>query len=60
MLRASISFFLIGLLAIALGANNVAGLSIEFGKILLFVFLALSILSFGYALLTGKRAKSLE
>ncbi|MGZ3652889.1 MAG: DUF1328 domain-containing protein [Bdellovibrionota bacterium] len=60
MLRASISFFLIGLLAVVLGANNIAGLSIEVGKTLLFVFVALSVLSFLYTIVTGKRSKSLE
>jgi uncharacterized membrane protein YtjA (UPF0391 family) len=57
MLRASISFFLIGLLAVVLGANNIAGLSIEIGRLLLFVFLALSVLSFVFVLVTGRRPK---
>ena len=57
MLRASIAFFIIGLLAVLLGANNVAGLSLEAGKILLFVFVALSVLGFLYTLVTGRRAR---
>ena len=59
MLRASISFFIIGLLAVVLGANNIAGLSLEVGKLLLFVFVGLSVLSFLYTLITGRRTGSL-
>ncbi len=58
MLRAAIAFFVIGLIAVVLGANNVAGLSIEMGKIILYVFLALAVLSFLYTLLTGRKAKN--
>ncbi len=54
MLRAAIAFFVIGLLALVLGANNVAGLSVEVGKTLLFVFLALAIISFVVSLVTGR------
>lgn len=46
MLQAAISMFFIGLLAYVLGANNIAGFSIELGKILFIVFFALSILGF--------------
>ena len=55
MLRAAIAFFVIGLLAVFLGANNIGGLSIELGKTLLFVFLALAIVSFVVSLVTGRR-----
>ena len=58
MLRAALAFFVIGLLAILLGANNIAGVSIEMGKTLLFVFLALAVLSFIFSLVSG-RNKSL-
>jgi uncharacterized membrane protein YtjA (UPF0391 family) len=55
MLRASIAFFVLGLVAILLGANGVAGLSIDIGKTLLFVFLILAVISFVASLVVGKR-----
>ena len=54
MLRASIAFFIIGLLAFAIGAGNLAGLSTSVGKLLLEVFLVLSVLSFLLSLVTGR------
>ncbi|MES2768545.1 MAG: DUF1328 domain-containing protein [Bdellovibrionota bacterium] len=54
MLRAAIAFFVLALISIILGANNLAGLSMEIGKILLFVFLALAVISFVVSLLTGR------
>jgi len=56
MLRAAITFFIIGLIALFLGMGNVAGMSIEIGKTLLVVFLALAVISFLGALLTGKKS----
>ncbi len=56
MLRAAIVFFVIGLIAMFLGMNNVAGVSVELGKLLLFVFLGLAAVSFLFALLTGRRS----
>lgn len=56
MLQAAIAFFVLALLAVLFGAYGVAGLSIEVGKILLMVFLALAILSFiGSMIGNGKR-----
>lgn len=55
MIRAAISFFIIGLVALLLGAVGVAGLSIEIGKIILVIFLGLAILSFLASLVTGKK-----
>lgn len=55
MIRAAIAFFVLALLAVLLGAYGVAGLSIEVGKILLMVFLALAVLSFVGSLVTGKK-----
>lgn len=46
MLRASIIFFVLGIVSVLLGMNNIAGLSIEIGKILLLIFVVLSIISF--------------
>ena len=59
MLRAAITFFIIGLLAVFLGANNVGGLSIELGKTLLMVFLVLAVISFLFSLFSGKGGKPL-
>ncbi len=55
MLRAAIGFFIIGLLAMALGAGGVAGLSVDIGKTLLYVFLALAAISFVISLITGRK-----
>jgi uncharacterized membrane protein YtjA (UPF0391 family) len=55
MLRAAIAFFVLGVIAILLGANGVGGLSLDIGKILLFVFLILSIISFVASLVSGRK-----
>ncbi len=55
MLRAAIIFFVLALISILLGANGIAGLSMEIGKILLTVFLILAIISFVASLVTGKK-----
>ena len=55
MLRAAIIFFVIGLIAVLLGMGNVAGISIELGKTLLYVFLVLAVLSFLISIFTGRR-----
>lgn len=55
MLRAALGFFILGLIAVFLGAYNVGGLSIEVGKILLFVFLILAVISGVVALVTGRK-----
>ena len=55
MLRAAIAFFVLGLVAILLGANGVGGLSIDIGKTLLFIFLILSVISFIASLVMGKK-----
>jgi uncharacterized membrane protein YtjA (UPF0391 family) len=57
MLRTAIIFFFIGLFAYVLGANNVAGLSLEIGRMVLFVFVFLSIISFIASVITGKRTR---
>ena len=54
MLRAAVTFFVIGLLAYFLGAGGVAGLSVEIGRTLLFVFLVLSVISFLVSLFSGR------
>jgi|GEM_PF-4195941 uncharacterized membrane protein YtjA (UPF0391 family) len=46
MLRAAISLFILAIIAFALGAYNIAGVSTELGKAIFFVFIALSVISF--------------
>lgn len=60
MLRAAIAFFVIGLVAVFLGANNIAGVSIELGKLLLGVFLVLAVISFVVSLVSGRGGRSLR
>ncbi len=54
MVRAAIGFFVLALVAYFLGAGGVAGMSVEIGKILLYVFLALAIISFLASMFTGR------
>jgi uncharacterized membrane protein YtjA (UPF0391 family) len=56
MLRAAITFFIIALIAMFLGMGNVAGISADLGKTLLYVFLALAVLSFLASVITGRRS----
>ena len=56
MLRAAITFFVIALIAMFLGMYNVAGLSAEAGKTILYVFLIIALISFVVSLLTGRRS----
>ena len=53
MLRAAITFFVLGLVAMLFGAYGIAGVSIELGKVLLMVFIVLAILSFVVGLIRG-------
>jgi uncharacterized membrane protein YtjA (UPF0391 family) len=59
MIRAAISFFVLALVAIIFGANGVAGVSLEIGRLLLVVFLVLSAISFLIGMIYGKTPKSL-
>ncbi len=59
MLRAAIAFFVIGLLAMALGASGFAGISVEIGRLLLGVFVVLAIISFVVGLINGRGSKSI-
>ena len=59
MLRAAIIFFLLGLVAILFGANGIAGVSMEAGRLLLMVFLALAVISFVVNLITGRKNPTL-
>lgn len=58
MLRASIIFFVLGLFSLVLGLNSFAGLSIDIGKILLFIFCLLSVVSFLLGR-SGRKSKGL-
>lgn len=55
MLRAAIAFFIIAIVAYIFGASGIAGLSVEIGRVLLFVFLALAIISFIINLVSGRK-----
>jgi uncharacterized membrane protein YtjA (UPF0391 family) len=56
MIRAAVAFFILALLAYALGAGQLVGFSIEVGKILLITFLILSVISYAASLLiTAKK-----
>lgn len=57
MIRAAISFFVLAIIAYLLGANGVAGLSMEIGRIFLYVFLILAVISFVGALVTGNKTR---
>lgn len=59
MIRASITFFILALVAYVFGANGIAGLSIEIGKTLLVVFLALAVISLLASVITGKKTELL-
>ncbi|MBX9766352.1 MAG: DUF1328 domain-containing protein [Bdellovibrionales bacterium] len=59
MIRAAIGFFVVALIAMLLGANGIAGISIEVGKLLLGVFLVLAAISLVVGLITGRSPKQL-
>ncbi len=53
MLRAAIVFFVLALVGLLFGATGFAGVSMEIGKTLLFVFLVLAAISFVVSLVRG-------
>lgn len=59
MLRAAILFFVLALISYFFGAGGIAGLSMEIGRTLLWVFLVLAVISFVVSLVSGKSPKSL-
>lgn len=59
MIRAAVAFFILAIVAFVLGANGIAGISIEIGKALLVVFLALAVISFLVSLVKGKNTQLL-
>jgi len=54
MINAAISFFILALVAFLFGAYGIAGLSMDIGKLLLLVFLVLSVISFLGHLISGR------
>ncbi len=54
MLNAAITFFVIALVAFLIGATGFAGISMEIGRTLLFVFLVLAVISFVVSLVRGR------
>ena len=54
MLRAALGFFVLALVALLLGANGVAGLSMEIGRIFVWVFLILAVVSGVIGLFSGR------
>lgn len=57
MLNAAITFFVIALVAFILGATGFAGVSMQIGQSLLFVFLVLAIISFAVSVIRGRSPK---
>lgn len=57
MIRAAIAFFILAIIAFFLGANGIAGISMEIGRVLLFVFLVLAVISFVGSIATGKKPR---
>ena len=59
MLQASLAFFVLAIVAMIFGASGIAGTSMEIGRILLFVFLALAVISFVFSLVSGRGSRNL-
>jgi uncharacterized membrane protein YtjA (UPF0391 family) len=57
MIRAAIMFFVLAIVAYLFGAYSVAGLSMEIGRILLYVFLILAFFTFIFSISFGKNVK---
>jgi uncharacterized membrane protein YtjA (UPF0391 family) len=59
MISAAISFFALAIVAYIVGAYGIAGISMEVGKVFLFIFLILAIISTITAVASGRRPKSI-
>lgn len=59
MIRTAVSFFILAIIAFVFGAYGIAGISMEIGRILLFVFLVLAALTFIGGLITGRTPRQL-
>lgn len=53
MIRASLVFFALAIVAYVMGATGVAGISMDIARILLVVFLVLAAIGFGLGLIAG-------
>ena len=60
MLQAAIGFFVLALVAIFLGANGIAGVSMQIGQTLLWVFLVLAVISFATGMIRGRGSRNLR
>lgn len=56
MLKASLVFFILAIVAYLFGATGIAGMSMEIGQTLLGVFLVLAVLGLIAGLMIGRRA----
>lgn len=59
MLRASIAFFVLAVFAYIFGAYGIAGVSMQIGEILLWVFLILAGISLVMTFISGRRPRPL-
>lgn len=59
MFRAAIAFFVLGIVAMLLGANGIAGVSMEIGRVILGVFVVLAVISLVVGLVRGRSPKVL-
>ena len=55
MLRAAITFFILAIVSLFLGLGGIAGISLEIGKLLLTVFLVLSVISLVAGIANGRK-----
>ncbi len=58
MLRAALLFFVLGLVAILMGARNIGGLTLEVGQTLLGLFLIFAVISLIAGLISSQKASS--
>jgi uncharacterized membrane protein YtjA (UPF0391 family) len=59
MLRFALMFLVLAVVSLALGANGVAGLSMEIARILVVAFLVLSLVSGIFYIITGRAPRVL-
>ncbi len=60
MLRAALAFFVLAILALLVGANGIAGVSMEAARLVLFVFIALAVITGVAGLITGRSPRQLR
>ncbi len=57
MIQTSIVFFVLAIVAYVFGAYGIAGVTLEIGKTLLWIFIILSAISFIYSLFSDRKLK---